>query len=67
MNKETFTIPNISCSHCVNAVKNELLEHKDIVAVEGDAATKTISVEFDDSLSVEAVKTILAEINYPVQ
>jgi len=30
MEKQTFSIPNISCGHCVMSIKNELIELKGV-------------------------------------
>lgn len=65
MEKHTFTIPNISCNHCVMSIKNELGETEGIVKVEGDPATKQIAVEWNQPLSIEKIKEILKDINYP--
>ena len=65
MEKETFNIPNISCGHCVMAVKNELNELAGVVNVEGDPQTKNVTVEYQEPASVELIKAKLHEINYP--
>ena len=65
MEKETFNIPNISCGHCVMAVKNELNELAGVVNVEGDPQTKNVTVEYEEPASVELIKAKLHEINYP--
>lgn len=65
MTTETFTIPNISCGHCVAAVKDELSELPGVQAVNGDPAAKTVSVEFESPASVDQIKNKLVEINYP--
>ena len=67
MEKETFNIPNISCGHCVMAVKNELSEMDGVIRVEGDPQTKNVSVEFDAPANSDRIKSKLQEINYPVQ
>jgi len=67
MEKETFNIPNISCGHCVMAVKNELSEMDGVIRVEGDPQTKNVSVEFDTPANSDSIKAKLQEINYPVQ
>ena len=36
MEKQTFSIPNISCNHCVMTIKNELDELEGVVTVDGD-------------------------------
>ena len=65
MDKKTFHIPNISCGHCVNSIKNELEELEGITKVEGDPDTKEITVEWKSPANIETIKEILVEINYP--
>jgi copper chaperone CopZ len=35
--KETLTIPNISCGHCVSAIESELAEMDGVTSVKADA------------------------------
>ena len=65
MEKTTFSIPNISCEHCVMTIKRELGEIKGIEEVEGDATTKKITVQWDLPATLEKIKSTLKEINYP--
>lgn len=65
MATDTFTIPNISCGHCVAAVKDELNEMDGVQAVNGDPTTKAITVDYEAPASVDLIKAKLAEINYP--
>ncbi|MFC1839951.1 heavy-metal-associated domain-containing protein [Thermodesulfobacteriota bacterium] len=65
MDKKTFHIPNISCGHCVNNIKNELGELEGIAKVEGNPDTKEITVEWESPASLEAIKDMFIEINYP--
>ena len=65
MEKHVFTIPNISCGHCVMAIKNELTEIKEIVSVEGNPAEKKITVEWNAPLTLEKIQNILKDIHYP--
>ena len=65
MAKETFSIPNISCGHCVMSIKNELNELEGVKTVEGDPGTKSITVEFESPVTLEQIKETLIEINYP--
>jgi copper chaperone CopZ len=62
---ETFSIPNISCGHCVMSIKNELNELDGIKTVEGDPENKSITVEFESPATLEQIKETLKEINYP--
>jgi copper chaperone CopZ len=65
MEKHILTIPNISCGHCVMAIKNELAEIKGIVRVEGNPAEKQIIVEWDAPLTLNKILDILKDIHYP--
>ncbi|MBI9087511.1 MAG: heavy-metal-associated domain-containing protein [Desulfobacterales bacterium] len=65
MEKQTLSIPNISCGHCVNSIKTELEELTGVTAVSGDPAAKTVSVEFGAPATLEKIRETLTEINYP--
>ena len=65
MEKTTFSIPNISCDHCVITIQGELGDIEGVSRVEGDPKTKEITVQWDSLASVEKIKSTLKEINYP--
>ena len=65
METKKFSIPNISCGHCVMAIKRELGEVKGVSKVDGDPQKKTITVEWDTPASLEKIKATLKEMNYP--
>ena len=65
METKTLTVPNISCGHCVMAIKNELREVAGVTKVEGDPAGKSITLEWDAPATLEKIKETLREINYP--
>ena len=65
MSTARLSIPNISCAHCVKAIQRELSDIEGVITVEGDPATKDITVEWDVPASVEKIKATLKEINYP--
>jgi copper chaperone CopZ len=67
MAQETLAVPNISCGHCVSAIESELTEMAGIHSVKVDAATKTVTVQYDAPASIERIRARLAEINYPAQ
>ena len=67
MEKQTFIVPNISCGHCVMSIKGELNEIDGVKSVEGDPDTKSITVEWESSTSLDAIKERLKEINYPAE
>jgi copper chaperone len=65
MEKQTLSIPNISCNHCVLTIKNELSSLEGMVKVEGDVESRSITVEWEAPLTIEKIKSVLDEINYP--
>ena len=65
MEKETLSVPNISCGHCVMNIKNELSEMEGVKSVEGSPEAKSIVVEWGSPASLEIIKETLKEINYP--
>lgn len=65
MAKKTFSIPKISCGHCVMAIKNELSEMPGVRKVEGNPQGKSIDVEWNAPATEEGIRAALTEINYP--
>ncbi|MCU0559615.1 MAG: heavy-metal-associated domain-containing protein [Desulfobacterales bacterium] len=65
MTRKTFSIPKISCGHCVMAIRNELAEIPGIRKVEGSPAGKTIEVEWEAPATEERIRAVLSEIDYP--
>lgn len=67
MEKQNLTIPNITCGHCVMSIKNELSELDGVKSVEGNPENKTITVEWEAPITIEAIRKTLQEINYPAE
>ena len=65
MESKTFSVPNISCGHCVMTIKRELGELDGVTSVEGDPDAKTIAVAWNAPANEDTIKALLAEINYP--
>jgi copper chaperone CopZ len=66
MEKITYNVPGINCMHCVHTITTELEEVDGMKNVTADASTKVVTVEFDPPATAEKIKSLLAEINYPV-
>ena len=67
MEKQTLTVPNISCGHCVMSIKNELSEMEGVKSVDGNPESKSITVEWESPASLEKIKETMKEINYPAE
>jgi copper chaperone CopZ len=62
----TFSIPNISCGHCVHTIQSEVSELPGVKSVVADQATRKATVTFEPPATEEKIKALLAEIDYPV-
>ena len=66
MTTVTYQIPNISCGHCVHTIQSEVSELAGVQSVQADQATQTAVIVFDAPATEDAIKSLLAQINYPV-
>ena len=55
----------IKSGHCVNSIKNELSDLDGVQSVDGNPDSKSVSVEWDAPATLEGIKALLQEINYP--
>lgn len=67
MSRQTLTVPNIACGHCVMSIKNELSELQGVKNVEGNPEKKQITVEFEPPATLESIRNTLEKINYPAE
>ncbi|RJP94654.1 MAG: cation transporter [Desulfobacteraceae bacterium] len=65
METKTFTVPNISCGHCVRSIQNELGELQGVESVKGDAENKTITIVWSSPATESEIRNIMQSINYP--
>lgn len=65
MTTVTYSIPNISCGHCVHTIQMELKEIDGVKSVEAVQETKQATITFEPPATVENIKALLSEINYP--
>jgi len=65
MTTVTYSIPNITCNHCVHTVKTEVSDIDGVTSVEADVTLKQAIISFEPPASEEEIKTLLADINYP--
>ncbi len=60
----TYTIPNISCMHCVHTIKTEVGDLAGVKSVDANAQTKQTTITFDSPATEEQIVALLKEINY---
>jgi copper chaperone CopZ len=61
----TYTIPNISCGHCIHTIETEVSEIAGVKSVEGDQNSKKVTIIFDNPANEIQIKELLKEIDYP--
>lgn len=66
MTTVTYSVPAISCGHCTRTIETELGDMQGIQSVKADQATKKVEITFNAPANEEAIKSLLAEIDYPV-
>ena len=66
MTSVKYSIPNISCGQCVNTIQNEVAEINGVQSVKAEEETRVVEIAFDAPATEEQIKSLLAEINYPV-
>ncbi len=67
MTTVTYTVPAISCGHCTHTIETEVGELQGVQSVKAEVDTKKVQITFDMPASEEKIKSLLAEINYPVE
>ena len=62
----TFSIPGVSCNHCIMTVKRESGFVDGAEFVSGDVEGKTATFNVANDAALESLKAMLAEAGYPV-
>ena len=65
MTTVTYSIPNISCGHCVHTVTMEVSDLAGVEKVDVDQESKSATITFEAPATEDQIKGLLAEINYP--
>ncbi len=66
MTTVTYSVPNISCGHCVHTIQTELSDVAGVQSVKANQDTRIVEVVFDAPASEEKIKALLSLIDYPV-
>ena len=68
MQSVTLNVPDISCGHCERTILNALQGVDGVRAVRVDILHKQVALDYEPArLTLERVKEILAEEDYPVE
>ena len=63
----TYSIPNISCKHCVHTITTELSDLAGVKNVVASESAKTAVVTFEAPATEDQIVETLKSINYPPQ
>jgi copper chaperone CopZ len=66
MTTVTYSIPNISCGHCVHTIQTEVADLAGVESVVADEQSRQATIRFEPPATEAQIKALLAEINYPV-
>ncbi|MDH5607333.1 MAG: heavy-metal-associated domain-containing protein [Anaerolineae bacterium] len=64
MSKVTYTVPNISCGHCVHTIKTELSDLPGVASVDAEIESQRVEVTFDEPATEDKIIALMKEINY---
>ena len=64
MKTVTYSIPNISCNHCVHTINMEVSDITGVKSVTADKDTKMAVITFEDPATEEQIVETLKAINY---
>ena len=67
MTTVTYTVPAISCAHCIHTIQTEVADLAGVSSVIAHEKTKKVEITFDAPADERQIKALLAEINYPVE
>ena len=67
MTTVTYSVPAIHCMHCTHTIEMEVGELQGVKSVKADLDTKKVEIAFDTPASEEKIKSLLQEIEYPVE
>ncbi|HNS02108.1 MAG TPA: heavy-metal-associated domain-containing protein [Anaerolineae bacterium] len=65
MTTKTYSVPSISCGHCVMTIERELKYVDGLQSVKADKDRRAVSVEVESDDVLAAVEAMLTEIGYP--
>ncbi len=60
----TFSIPTITCNHCLMSIKRELKFVDGVDYVDGNVGAKTVLVTYTDDAALDQARALLAEAGY---
>jgi copper chaperone CopZ len=60
----SFVVPNIGCDGCVRTIVSELSAQEGVITVQGDTATKRVTVQWQAPMTWDNIVDRLTAIDY---
>lgn len=64
--KEIIKVEGMSCKHCVNSIETSIGELAGVSAVEVNLSNNEVSVEFDNTTTLNQIKETIEEQGFDV-
>lgn len=64
--EHTFNVPDVSCEHCVNAIRSSVLEVDGVYTVDVNIDSKTVTVNHDAIVNTGAVRQAIEDAGYEI-
>jgi copper chaperone CopZ len=61
-----YSVPNISCGHCVHTIQMEVADLEGVQSVSANQESQMVEITFGEPATEDSIKALMAEINYPV-
>jgi copper chaperone len=65
MSSITYSVPNISCGHCVHTIETELSDLEGVVQAKAELMDKRVTVDYEPPATPDTIRALLTEIAYP--
>ncbi len=66
MTERTYTVPDVSCEHCVSAITKELTQISGVQNVNVDLETKKVTVVADESVEDQKIREGIDEAGFDI-
>lgn len=68
MNEITLTAPDISCEHCITAIRKAVTELPQVEFVSGNPETKQVVIRYNpETTPLTKIAAVMEEEGYPVK
>lgn len=66
MTEHRFTVPDVSCDHCVNAIKSSVLKVDGVYTVDVNIESKLVTVGHDAVVNTGAMRQAIQDAGYDI-